>query len=197
MSQAMADRGATVVVLAGRRVDAENSETPRFPLAHVNAVKARIRELFQSVNPEALVCSAACGADLLALDVARALQIPAYIVLPFDRAQFRETSVVDRPGDWGLLYDDVLDDAERAGRLTIMEHTEGDDNDLYLEAVTAMLDKTDDVASRTADGQPAAAPGPVTAVAVWDGQSRGEGDVTEFYINEAKQRGYSFVSIDT
>jgi hypothetical protein len=30
------------------------------------------------------------------------------VILPFERRRFRETSVTDRPGDWGPLYDQVI-----------------------------------------------------------------------------------------
>lgn len=195
-TRAKAKRGMSVIVLAGKRIDAADSETPRFPLDHVDAVKAEIRALFRKLKPQALVCSAANGADLLALDVARELQIPAYVVLPFDREAFRESSVVDRPGAWGPLFDELVDDAERQGRLTVMEQT-GDNHDAYLDGVNTMLDVAAELSGRTADGQPATSPGTVTAVVVWNGESRGSRDVTVYFINEAKARGFALSEIAT
>ena len=40
-------------------------------------------------------------------DLTRDLGMPFRIVLPFDKKTFRETSVVDRPGDWGPRYDRI------------------------------------------------------------------------------------------
>jgi len=185
-----------VIVLAGKRIDAVDSETPRFPLDHVDAVKAEIRALFRTLKPQALVCSAANGADLLALDVARELQIPAYVVLPFDREAFRESSVVDRHGAWGPLFDELVDDAERQSRLTVMEPT-GDNHDAYLDAVNTMLAMAAELSGRTADGQPATSPGAITAVVVWNGESRGSRDVTVYFISEAQKRGFASDTIGT
>jgi hypothetical protein len=196
MTRTRAEQGIAVIVLAGKRIDTEDSETPRFPLDHVDAVKAEIRKLFRRLKPQALVCSAANGADLLGLDVARELQLPAYVVLPFDREQFRESSVVDRRGDWGSLFDDLVDKAEREGRLTVMEPT-GDNHDAYLDAVGAMLDKAAELSGRTADGQPATSPGTVTTVVVWNGESRGSRDVTVYFISEAQKRGFASDTIAT
>ena len=63
-----------VVALAGRRVDAPDVERPRFPLANVEAVKKRLMALLADLNTSVIVCSAACGADLLALEAARRLR---------------------------------------------------------------------------------------------------------------------------
>ena len=49
-----------------------------------------------------LVCSAACGADLIALQAAGRVSLRRRIVLPFEPSRFRDSSVVDRPGDWAL-----------------------------------------------------------------------------------------------
>lgn len=195
-TRANSKQGMSVIVLAGKRIDAADSETPRFPLEHVDAVKAEIRELFRRVKPQALVCSAANGADLLGLDVARELRIPAYVVLPFDREQFREISVVDRRGEWGPLFDELVDKAEREGRLTVMDST-GDNHDAYLDAVITMLDKAAELSGRAADGQPATSPGTVTAVVVWNGESRGSRDVTLYFMSEAQKRGFASDTIST
>lgn len=195
-TRANSKQGMSVIVLAGKRIDAADSETPRFPLEHVDAVKAEIRELFRRVKPQALVCSAANGADLLGLDVARELRIPAYVVLPFDREQFREISVVDRRGEWGPLFDELVDKAEREGRLTVMDST-GDNHDAYLDAVITMLEKAAELSGRAADGQPATSPGTVTAVVVWNGESRGSRDVTLYFMSEAQKRGFASDTIST
>ncbi|HEX5440873.1 MAG TPA: hypothetical protein VFW76_08320, partial [Ktedonobacterales bacterium] len=120
------------------------------------------------------------------------------VVLPFNREQFRASSVVDRPGDWGPLFDELVDEAERAGRLTVMKPA-GDNHDAYLDAVTTMLDMAAALSGRAAAGahQPTTDPGMVTAVAVWNGESRGSRDVTVFFIDEAKKRGFATSAIGT
>jgi hypothetical protein len=64
---------------------------------HVPLVRRRIVDLLAEEHTEALVCSAACGADLIALEEAERLGLRRRIVLPFSPRQFRETSVTDRP----------------------------------------------------------------------------------------------------
>ena len=90
-----------VVALAGRRIDLPEAQVPRFPLENVQEVGRRICEALYEMHAVALVCSAACGADLVALEQAKQLGLRRRIVLPFAPERFRETSVVDRPGDWG------------------------------------------------------------------------------------------------
>src|ERR1700674_843044 len=97
-----------VFAIAGRRIDAPDSDTPRFPLRNVGLVSKRVRALLEARKPTALVSSAACGADLIALEQASELGIKYRVILPFDPDRFRITSVVDRPGDWGPVYDRLI-----------------------------------------------------------------------------------------
>ena len=115
-----------VIALAGRRIDASGAETTRFPISNVGVVRQRLRELFETLRAQALVSSAACGADLIALLEAGALGMRRRVVLPFDREQFRASSVTDRPGEWGPVYDQVLDEVSSQGDLVTLE---GDAND--------------------------------------------------------------------
>src|SRR5689334_9121270 len=131
-----------VVALAGRRIDADGAPV-RFPLKQAPSVKGRLTRLLRGLQPDALVCSAACGADLLALEAAAALQIPVTIVLPFAPERFRKTSVVDRPGNWGRRFDAVMKRATHgatAGRIHVIESPAGGDDDVYVVATDTILD---------------------------------------------------------
>ena len=101
-----------VMALAGRRIDAPETDPPRFPLKNVPMVRERLAALLAAEHAEALVCSAACGADLIALEEAERLGLRRRIVLPFPAKRFRETSVTDRPGEWGPLFDRLIASAE-------------------------------------------------------------------------------------
>src|SRR5450432_2011251 len=92
-----------IIALAGRRVDPVHAKQQRFPAAskNVEIVRERIRIILQTEGATVLVSSAACGADLLALSEAGALGLRRRVVLPYDRKEFRATSVTDRPGEWG------------------------------------------------------------------------------------------------
>ncbi|MGH9593266.1 MAG: hypothetical protein ACRD5L_09260, partial [Bryobacteraceae bacterium] len=115
-----------IMAVAGRRVDAANSEFPRFPLRNVGLVRRRVRAIFESNGVEVVVSSAACGADLIALSEARALGLRRRIVLPFSRSKFRDTSVIDRPGNWGPIYDEIVNEAEAADDLVVLDEATND-----------------------------------------------------------------------
>jgi len=177
-----------VIALAGRRIDAPDTETPRFPVENTEVASRRIRELLETQGATALVSSAACGADLLALVEAGALGIRRRIVLPFDRKWFREISVVDRPGEWGRMYDDVLDEVSSNGDVVTL-NGKTDDDSAYAAANHAILDEADARARET--GQP------VSAALVWDGASRGGDDLTGAFGDAARKRGLRVFDVQT
>lgn len=185
------------VALTGLRIDATDTQLPRFPLAHTNLVKASIRDHFQRICAQALVCSAACGTDLLALKIAYDLGMEAHVVLPFARERFRETSVVDRPGDWGQVFDQFVDRAQQQGRLYQMDLSTERNHDAYLRAVTVILDQAAALSRRVDDGHAAPVPGSVTALAVWDGKPHRPDEITTFFITEAKKRAITVCEIHT
>jgi hypothetical protein len=178
-----------VIAVAGRRIDAVASQEKHFPLERVPEVRAQIRELLEA-RATAVVGAAACGADLLALTEAGDLGLRRRVVLPFERARFRSTSVTDRPGDWGALYDRVLDEVEAAGELVIIDSSDGDgDDERYAAANRIILDEAVSLA--------AALRRPAAALLIWDGKSRGPDDLTESFGLEARKRGLSMLEVKT
>ncbi len=177
-----------IAVLAGRRIDAAESEKKRFPLKMKELVFEKIRKSFRDQNVKILVCSAACGADLLALKAARELEIKRRVILPFGREKFRNTSVTDRPGDWSELYDEICDEAEREGNLIILEGFENDEEKAY-RAVTAELFKHAEHL-RSEKEQ-------ILAVAVWEGKAKNEKDETASFIEQAKAKNIKVEEIST
>jgi hypothetical protein len=179
----------TVVALAGRRIDAPRAEAPRFPLANVPLVTERVRETFTQLAARTLVCSAACGGDLIALDVAAERGLDAYIVLPFDPDRFRTTSVDDRPGDWGPRYDRAIAQAQAARRLeVIVADHDSSDAEAYAAVNDRILKRALELAGNPAD---------VVAVAVWEGRPRGEGDLTWWLLCGAERAGVAIESVLT
>ena len=63
-----------VVALAGRRIDPEPTLTARFPFDQVDRVRIRITAQLRRSHAVALVSSAACGADLVALQIAQEMR---------------------------------------------------------------------------------------------------------------------------
>jgi hypothetical protein len=84
------DPNGTVLAVAGRRIDAEDAEERRFPAENETVVTARLREVMVARSAQAVVCSAACGADILTLETAAHLGLHRRVVLPFSRQQFRQ-----------------------------------------------------------------------------------------------------------
>jgi hypothetical protein len=137
----------------------------------------------------ALVCSGACGADLLALDAAGELGLRRRMVLPFEPARFRAGSVTDRPGLWGPLFDQTVAQIEAAGDLVVLGHA-GNLDEAYVAVNRAIFDEAARLAHTDPDGR-------VRAVVVWEGRSRGPGDLTDSFAREARVRGLDVVEILT
>ena len=176
-----------VVALVGRRIDAKDATEPRFPLAMVPVVRDRLRALFRESGVTTLVSAAANGADLIALEEAGNLGIRCVVILAADRNQFREGSVADRPGEWLALYDQIIDDVAAQGDLQTMGSSL--DQDGFAKVNTRILDEASRIASDRKE--------PVQAFVVWNEQSRGDGDLTEEFLVEARRRGIPVLEIDT
>lgn len=173
-----------VFLLAGRRPDPADADVARFPIANAIAVRERLRALMITHRPTHLVCSAACGADLLALDIAGDLGVQRHVVLPFDVFTFRESSVTDRPGSWGAVYDRILNEVKAANRLTVLDENSGS------EAAYASVN---DHLLSIAQGLE----GYILAVAVWEGSPRGEDDLTLHLFNSAAHIGAKTAEVIT
>jgi hypothetical protein len=170
-----------VVALAGRRIDA--AATPeRFPLRRRSRVAGLIRDALIDAGAQVLVSSAACGADLLALEAAGALGIRRRVFLPFDTATFRAHSVVDRPGDWGRLFDRIVSEVEHAGDLVRLglnpplQKAYQEVNRVLLLEGAALAAQGDDAAR--------------IAMIVWEGRPRDVNDLTENFRREAIAQGW-------
>ncbi len=177
-----------VIALAGRRVDAPKTAPLRFPAAQAVLVKQRIREFLQSHQARALVCAAACGADILALEAAGELGLRRCVVLPFDKTTFRNISVADRGGDWGARYDRIIADVESHGDLVEFAHDK-DDMRTYFTGNLEILDQAQQLAQELQTS--------VAALVVWNGEARGPDDVTGHFKQTAEERGCGVAEIIT
>lgn len=172
-----------VIVSAGRRVDAPDAPAPRFPSANVDAVRQRILGFFSQTRPIALVCSAACGTDLLALDVASQKHVKRYVLLGAEPATFRKESVTDRPGNWGELFDQVM----KTANVEVLKLPAGQEG--YLQTNIDLLNRAEAVAKQHG--------APVQALVIWNEQSRGPDDVTAHFLEQAKMRKIPVTEIST
>jgi hypothetical protein len=181
-----------VVALAGRRIDLPEAQVPRFPIENIQEVGRRIREALCKMHAVALVCSAACGADLVALEQAKLLGLRRRIVLPFAPERFRETSVVDRPGDWGPTYDRQVAATAAAADLLILDGASG--GDAAYAAANETIVREAQALARTAqlDG-----PHRLIAMLVWEGAPRPGSDATARFRDLTRHAGFEEKFIST
>ena len=150
------------------------------------AVRHAVEATFRRLRIETIVCSAACGADLLALDAAQALDIEAHVVLPFDPDRFRAMSVVDRPGDWGRLYDTAMAKARASDRLTVLPGPFATDSAAFSAATHELLRRAHELGGHDA-----------LAIAIWDERTRPGEDFTGEFVQLARGEGLVLTSVLT
>lgn len=185
--QRLLDPNGTVTALAGRRIDAEGVGDRRFPAENEAAVARRIHDMLVGTASTGIVSSAACGADILALECAGTLGLRRRVVLPFPRQRFRSTSVVDRGEAWGARFDAIL---SKLAKNDIVElNWEGNEDEAYAAANVRILDD----ASRIAEAESQR----VLAAVVWNGVARGRADLTEAFRQLAADRAMEVVSVGT
>ncbi|MFZ1133995.1 MAG: hypothetical protein WAN69_03560 [Candidatus Korobacteraceae bacterium] len=107
--------------------------------------------------------------------------------MPFDRATFRQSSVVDRPGDWGSIYDEVLDEVDEAGDLITLGRV--GDVDPYSMTSERILDEAVELARQLEE--------PAGAVMMWDGTIRDKPDYTAEFGVSARRRGLPIFEVRT
>ncbi len=146
-------------------------------------VRERMRVVLEQ-KATALVCSAACGADLIALEVAGELRIRRRVVLPYSREQFRRSSVIDRPGDWGAIFDQIISNVE-----VVVLPFRPDDPGAYPQANAAIVREAERLSHDTGQG--------ILAVVAWDGKSRGADDLTAAFREQAVRSGYRVAEVLT
>ena len=178
-----------IVALAGRRIDAIDAEQIHFPLKNIEAVKEKLRKLFIFLKPKVLVCSGACGADLLALQVAGETGIRRSMILPFETAIFRRRSVTDRPGDWGALFDRLCEEVDKEEKVEILNYPDSDDvyemaNIEILKRAVHLSEKFDSVKE-------------IKTVIVWEGIPKDTTDATAHFKKEAEKIGFITEEINT
>jgi hypothetical protein len=172
-----------IIVGAGRRIDAPDTSVVRFPPQNVPKVRKKIQQLLAGQKPLAIVSAAACGADLLLLDVAGEIHVRRYVLLPSEPEEFRVSSVTDRPGNWGELYSKVL----RTSKVEVLKLPKGQEG--YLETNLKLLDRGEMLAKQEHTT--------VSALVVWNQESRGPGDVTAHFLEQAKLRKMPILEIPT
>ena len=178
-----------IIALAGRRIDAPDAKAIRFPLKSVDRVRSDLKNFLIETRPVAIVCSGACGSDLIALEVAGSLGIQRSMVLPFDKSLFKNTSVTDRPGDWGKLFDKICEELTREEKIQERSYPE-DDNETYRKTNIDILKRTEALANKYSSKN-------MMAVVVWEGKPKDKDDTTKHFMEEAIKRDFIIREIKT
>jgi hypothetical protein len=179
----------SIIALAGRRIDKMKSSPARFPESQVPLVSRRIADLLEQEFAEAVVSSAACGADLIGLERAERLRVRRRIVLPFSPDHFRQKSVLDCPGEWVRTFDRLVAEAATTGDLVVLDGSEADSRQAFEAANGAII----------SEARHLALPGNrrLVAAIVWEGQARGESDATEAFRALALEAGFELRTVLT
>jgi len=183
--QRLLDPSGTVTALAGRRIDAAGAKDRRFPPQTETIVAQRVRNMLVATASTGVVSSAACGADILALEAAGELGLSRRIVLPFSRDRFRSTSVADRGEEWGKRFDAVLSELTESDIVEL--NLDGKEDEAYAATNVSILDEA---AKSAADQR-------VLAAIVWNGLVRGPSDLTDAFRQLAVSRKIETVSVPT
>jgi uncharacterized protein (DUF2384 family) len=163
-----------------------------FRRANVDLVTRRLADLFRSETGVALVCSAACGADIVALEEAERQRLRFRTVLPFELSRFRQTSVTDRGEEWGTRFDRVADLADKSGDLVVLDDEQEDDDWLFAVANSRIRKEAAMLARSLLDLGLR-----LLAAAVWEGQPRAGNDLTWNFLQAAEAEGFEIRSILT
>jgi tetratricopeptide (TPR) repeat protein len=154
-----------VLVFTGHMIDAPGRAEPRFPQQMEEEVRRRIRSKIERLRPAAAYGSAACGADILCLEVVKELGGELHIVLPFPAEQFRSESVeFCGQGDWGDRFQRLLDDASEVMVISEKPPPSGASTFEYANLVMTGLAR---LRSQVLDTN-------LHGIAIWDGSIAGD-----------------------
>jgi len=174
-----------ILALAGRRIDKPGTD-PVFPLENIEMVRKKISQFLISKRPVSIVCSAACGSDLISLQAAGELNIERHVVLPYAPEIFKTVSVTDRPGNWGAIYDRVIEELKKSSRLVVLDFAK-DDKDAFEKTNTEILNKAAELAGSGSQ---------IQALIVWDGKVKSD-DMTFHFKKQSEEQGYVVNEINT
>jgi len=102
-----------VVVFAGHMIDQKGRAKKRFPPEIEEQVKGEIRRRIKEWGDVEGFSSAACGSDILFLEVLREMGKVVNVVLPYNANDFCKDSVVVAGERWKSSYHNILDDLKR------------------------------------------------------------------------------------
>ena len=176
-----------VLVFTGHMIDAPERSEPRFPQHIAEEVRGRIRSRIERLRPAAAYGSAACGADILCLEVVRELGGELHIVLPFPAEQFRSESVeFCGQGDWGERFQRLLEDASEVMVISEKPPPNGVSTFEYANLVMTGLAR---LRSQVLDTN-------LHGLAIWDGSIAGDVGGTSSVVDMWRRYGVATDRVD-
>ena len=168
-----------VLVLTGNMIDREGRPVPRFPAGLESAVRQAMRNSLQSAQPLAAYGSAACGADILGMEIVHELGGEIHVVLPFPPNEFRTASVDVAPGDWGARFDRLL---EVASTVTIASDHRASGSVATFEYVNLLMTGLGQLRAELLDTT-------LLGLAVWDPEAGGAPGGSASVVEAWERRG--------
>ena len=177
-----------VLVFTGHMVDRAGREAPRFPADLESVVRPAIGAAIAAKRPLAAYGSAACGADILCLELVREFGGEIHVVLPFPPEDFRRTSVDIAAGEWGARFDSLL---EHADSVTVTSDHRASGSLAPFEYANLVLTGLGRLRAQMLDTR-------LTGLAVWDRGSRsgGERGGSASVVSVWEQRGIPTDHVD-
>jgi hypothetical protein len=173
-----------IVVFAGVQADTEQTTSPRLPASSVADLDNRVRRLLARLKPSLVIGAAAGGADLIVTRAARLEDVPVRVVLPHDRATFRDTSVPPNGQVWLDRYDRLLDELPPDA---IEEHDDDPAGEgVYETHNRRLLDRAIELAVGTEQ---------VWALVIRPGGAQQQ-SVTDDFAARAEERGFLLLDLD-
>ncbi|MGE0356404.1 MAG: tetratricopeptide repeat-containing protein [Burkholderiales bacterium] len=178
-----------VLAFTGHMIDPPGRDGARFPAGLEPAVREALRARIAAIAPLAAYGSAACGADILCLELAREVGAETHVVLPFPPAEFRRSSVDFAQGDWAGRFERAL---AAADSVTVASDHRASGSTATFEYANLILTGLATLRGQMLDT-------PVRAVAAWDrgapGAAGGAASVVSLW--EARGLAIDHVGLET
>ena len=184
-----------VILFTGHRIDTPDRTTPRFPAAKEDQARAMIVEALTNIkakNDGKLlgISGGASGGDILFHEVCEELNIPTQMYLVLPRNDYVKASVADGGPGWIQRFDrlfdklkaKVLSDSDRLPRWLRAKK----DYSIWQRSNLWMLHNALSISQDH-----------LTLIALWNGATGDGPGGTEDMVNRAKDRGATFIHLDT
>jgi Tetratricopeptide Repeats-Sensor len=184
-----------VLLFTGHRIDAEGRAKPRFPRDKENQARAMILEAVSKEKQKAKepllgISGGACGGDILFHEVCRELDIPTQMYLVLPKNDYIKASVAEGGPNWverfknlwDLKEAEILSDSDELPRW--LRAKKG--YSIWQRSNLWMLHNALDISKDN-----------LTLIALWNGDAGDGPGGTEDMVERARDRGATFIHLDT